>query len=97
MGAINQIPGLNWLIGEGGKLLETVGTAIGGFVGGIVGGFMSGVSSQFPKIGKDLAGFMTNVKPFIEGAKTIDFSVLKGVTQLSAAILVLTGAEGSPV
>lgn len=93
MGAINQIPGLNWLIGEGGKLLETVGTAIGGFVGGIVGGFMSGVSSQFPKIGKDLAGFMTNVKPFIEGAKTIDFSVLKGVTQLSAAILVLTGAE----
>lgn len=93
MGAINQIPGLNWLIGEGGKLLQTVGTAIGGFVGGIVGGFMSGVSSQFPRIGKDLAGFMTNVKPFIEGAKTIDFSVLKGVTQLSAAILVLTGAE----
>lgn len=93
MGAINQIPGLNWLIEEGGKLLETVGTAIGSFVGGIVGGFMSGVSSQFPKIGKDLAGFMTNVKPFIEGAKTIDFSVLKGVTQLSAAILVLTGAE----
>ncbi len=93
IGAINQIPGLNWLIGEGGKLLETVGTAIGSFVGGIVGGFMSGVSSQFPKIGKDLAGFMTNVKPFIEGAKTIDFSVLKGVTQLSAAILILTGAE----
>lgn len=93
MGAINQIPGLNWLIGEGGKLLQTVGTAIGGFVGGIVGGFMSGVSSQFPRIGKDLAGFMTNVKPFIEGAKTIDSSVLKGVTQLSAAILVLTGAE----
>lgn len=93
MGAINQIPGLNWLIGEGGKLLQAVGTAIGGFVGGIVGGFMSGVSSQFPRIGKDLAGFMTNVKPFIEGAKTIDSSVLKGVTQLSAAILVLTGAE----
>ena len=93
MGAINQIPGLSWLIGEGGKLLQAVGTAIGGFVGGIVGGFMSGVSSQFPRIGKDLAGFMTNVKPFIEGAKTIDSSVLKGVTQLSAAILVLTGAE----
>lgn len=93
MGAINQIPGLNWLIGEGGKLLQSVGTAIGGFVGGIVGGFMSGVSSQFPKIGKDLAGFMTNVKPFIEGAKTIDSSVLKGVAELSAAILVLTGAE----
>lgn len=93
IGALNQIPGLNWLIGEGGKLLESVGTAIGGFVGGIVGGFMSGVSSQFPKIGKDLADFMTNVEPFIEGAKTIDSRVLKGVADLSAAILIITGAD----
>lgn len=92
-GALNQIPGLNWLINEGGKLLQSVGTAIGGFVGGIVGGFMSGVSSQFPKIGKDLSEFMTNVKPFIEGAKTVDSRVLKGVADLSAAILLLTGAD----
>lgn len=92
-GALNQIPGLNWLINEGGKLLQSVGTAIGGFVGGIVGGFMSGVSSQFPKIGKDLSGFMTNVKPFIDGAKTVDSRVLKGVSDLSAAILLLTGAD----
>lgn len=92
-GALNQIPGLNWLVNEGGKLLQSVGTAIGGFVGGIVGGFMSGVSSQFPKIGKDLAGFMTNVKPFIDGAKAVDSRVLKGVTDLSAAILLLTGAD----
>ena len=92
-GALNQIPGLNWLVNEGGKLLQSVGTAIGGFVGGIVGGFMSGVSSQFPKIGKDLSEFMTNVKPFIEGAKAVDSRVLKGVTDLSAAILLLTGAD----
>lgn len=92
-GALNQIPGLNWLVNEGGKLLQSVGTAIGGFVGGIVGGFMSGVSSQFPKIGKDLSDFMTNVKPFIEGAKTVDSRVLKGVADLSAAILLLTGAD----
>lgn len=92
-GALNQIPGLNWLVNEGGKLLQSVGTAIGGFVGGIVGGFMSGVSSQFPKIGKDLSEFMTNVKPFIEGAKSVDSRVLKGVADLSAAILLLTGAD----
>lgn len=92
-GALNQIPGLNWLVNEGGKLLQSVGTAIGGFVGGIVGGFMSGVSSQFPKIGKDLSEFMTNVKPFIEGAKAVDSRVLKGVADLSAAILLLTGAD----
>lgn len=92
-GALNQIPGLNWLVNEGGKLLQSVGTAIGGFVGGIVGGFMSGVSSQFPKIGKDLSEFMTNVKPFIDGAKAVDSRVLKGVSDLSAAILLLTGAD----
>ena len=44
VGALAQIPGLNWLINEGGNLLQGIGTAIGKFVGGIVGGFMSGVS-----------------------------------------------------
>ena len=71
VGALAQIPGLSWLIGEGGKLLEGIGTAIGQFVGGIVGGFMSGVSSQFPQIGADLSAFMTNIQPFIEGASQI--------------------------
>lgn len=37
VGALAQIPGLNWLINEGGNLLQS-GTAIGKFVGGIVGG-----------------------------------------------------------
>ena len=71
IGGLAQIPGLSWLISEGGKLLEGIGTAIGSFVGGIVGGFMSGVSSQFPQIGADLAAFMTNVQPFIDGASSI--------------------------
>ena len=51
VGVLAQIPGLEWLIGEGGNLLQGIGAAIGQFVGGIVGGFMSGVSSQFPQIG----------------------------------------------
>lgn len=41
IGGLAQIPGLDWLIGEGGKLLQTIGNAIGGFIGGIVGGFMA--------------------------------------------------------
>lgn len=72
VGALAQIPGLNWLINEGGNLLQGIGTAIGKFVGGIVGGFMSGVSSQFPQIGSDLSGFMANVQPFLDGAASID-------------------------
>lgn len=93
MGAINQIPGLGWLIGEGGKLLQNVGAAIGGFVGGIVGGFMEGVSSQFPKIGTNLSEFMKNVTPFIEGASAIDPSMLAGARALTEVILLLTAAS----
>ena len=93
VGALAQIPGLSWLIGEGGKLLEQIGTAIGGFVGGIVGGFMSGISSQFPQIGSDLASFMTNVQPFIDGASSISPAMFDGVQALTDAILLLTKAE----
>ncbi len=93
VGALAQIPGLSWLIGEGGKLLEGIGTAIGQFVGGIVGGFMSGVSSQFPQIGADLSAFMTNVQPFIEGASQIDASMMDGVKALAETILILTAAD----
>ena len=93
IGALAQLPGLSWLIGEGGKLLEGIGTAIGKFVGGIVGGFMSGVSSQFPQIGADLSGFMTNVQPFIEGASRIDRSMMDGVRALGETILILTAAD----
>lgn len=93
VGALAQIPGLDWLINEGGDLLQSIGTAIGKFVGGIVGGFMSGVSSQFPQIGSDLAAFMTNVQPFIDGAKSIDASILDGVKTLTSTIIMLTGAE----
>lgn len=93
VGALAQIPGLDWLINEGGKFLEGIGVAIGSFVGGIVGGFLGGVTSQFPKIGTDLSNFMTNAKPFIEGAKSIDSSVINGVNALAEMILVLTGAS----
>lgn len=93
VGGLAQIPGLNWLINEGGKLLESIGTAIGSFVGGIVGGFMSGVSSQFPQIGADLSAFMTNVQPFIDGAGSISPDMLTGVKALTEAIVLLTGAE----
>lgn len=93
IGALAQLPGLSWLIGEGGKLLQSVGTAIGQFVGGIVGGFMSGVSSQFPQIGADLSAFMINVTPFIVGASMIKPSMMDGVKALAETILILTAAD----
>jgi hypothetical protein len=93
VGALAQIPGLQWFINEGGNLLQGVGTAIGKFIGGIVGGFMSGVSSQFPQIATDLSGFMTNIQPFIQGASAIDPSMMDGVKALAETILILTAAN----
>lgn len=93
VGALAQIPGLSWLVSEGGKLLQGIGTAIGQFVGGIVGGFMSGISSQFPQIGMDLSSFMLNIQPFIEGASRIDPSMMDGVKALAETILILTAAD----
>ena len=93
VGGLAQIPGLQWLIGEGGQLLQTIGNAIGGFVGGIVGGFMTGISSSFPQIGADLSSFMTNVQPFIDGAASIDSSMLSGVKALTEAIILITAAD----
>jgi hypothetical protein len=93
VGGLAQIPGLQWLINEGGNLLQGIGTAIGKFIGGIVGGFMSGVSSQFPQIATDLSGFMTNIQPFIQGASAIDPSMMDGVKALAETILILTAAN----
>lgn len=93
VGALAQIPGLSWLIGEGGTFLQIIGNAIGKFVGGIVGGFAEGVSSSFPQIAKDLSAFMTNLQPFIAGAKGLDASMADGVKALASTILVLTAAD----
>ena len=93
VGLLSKLPGLSWLVGGGGKLLQGIGTAIGQFVGGIVGGFMSGVSSQFPQIGADLSTFMNNVQPFLQGASQIQPSMMDGVKALAETVLILTAAD----
>lgn len=92
IGAIAQIPGLDWIISEGGNFLQLLGTAIGQFIGGIAGGIMGGISSQFPKIGADLSAFMLNAMPFIMGCKMIDESMMSGVRALAETVLILTAA-----
>lgn len=92
-GALNQIPGLQWIIGEGGSLLQAIGVAIGNFIGGIAGGIASGFTSQLPQIGNDISNFMTNAQPFIEGAKSIDASMMTGVKTLGESLLYIAGAD----
>ena len=93
VGAFAQIPGLNWLIKEGGNFLELLGTALGQFIGGLAGGIASGFSSSLPKIGDNLSAFMMNLGPFIDGAKAVDNSVLTGVKNLVKVLLLVTAAN----
>lgn len=93
VGALAQIPGLSWLIGEGGDLLQQIGTAIGQFVGGIVGGIAEGATSTLPQVGTNLSNFMTNLQPFIDGMAGVDASVIDSAKALANAILALTAAD----
>ena len=93
IGALAQIPGLSWLIEESGDFLQTVGTAIGQFIGGIVGGIAEGATSTLPQVATNLSDFMTNLQPFIDGAKMIDATMMEGVKSLAETILLLTGAN----
>lgn len=93
LGGIATIPGVKWLVGEGGELLEEVGKAIGRFVGGIIGGLAAGATSTLPEIGTNLAGFAENAKPFFETMSNLDDSVTDGVMTLATAVGLLS-AEG---
>ena len=92
LGAISQIPGVQWLVEEGGNFLQKIGTAIGQFVGGIVAGVAEGATSTLPQVANNLSTFMTNLTPFLDGIKSIDESSLTSVKALTDMILTLTAA-----
>ena len=74
-------------------LLNKFAYGIGSFIGNIVKGFSEAVLSILPYFGTQLSLFMTNLTPFIEGAKKIDLRVLEGIGILSLAIAALLAAE----
>lgn len=90
---VKKFPQLEEFLNTGIPILQKIGYALGSFLGNIVGGFTEGATSGLPKVGKNLSDFMTNVQPFIEGAKKTDSSVTTGITSLCKAILALTGTD----
>lgn len=92
-GKLAQIKGLKDLIGEGGGLLQAIGTAIGKFVGGIIGGVAEGVTSSLPSVATNLSNFMTNLKPFLDGISLLDASVLENAKTLTQVILTITATS----
>ena len=93
IGLINKIPGVEKVIDDGSRILGKIGTAIGEFFGNIAGGLISGVTSTFPKVAENLSNFMTDIQPFIDGAKKIDSSIFDGVKTLTSVISELTKAS----
>lgn len=93
LGGLNQIPGFSWLMDEGIKVLGQIGEGIGTFVGSIIGAGLEAVSEGIAASGANLSKFMTDLQPFIEGAKNIDASVLGGIAALTGAIVLLTAAS----
>jgi tape measure domain-containing protein len=91
---VEEFPKLEEFLNTGIPMIEKIGTAIGSFFGNIISGFIGGiVTGALPVIGQDLSDFMANLKPFIEGSKSIDTKVIDGVKTLAETILILTGAN----
>lgn len=90
---VEQFPILETFVTKGAALLEGIGRAIGGFVGGIAGGILEGITSSLPNVATDLSTFMTNLTPFIEGAKQIDDGVLSSVKNIASMIVLLSAAN----
>ena len=93
IGALAQLPGLSWLVGEGGKLVIKIGSIVAEFAGTLISSFGAGLTSGLPQIATNLSKFMDNLDPFIEGAKRIDASVLEGTKALVGVVLALTAAN----
>ena len=94
IGALAEhFPGMEEMLNKGIPILEKIGYGLGSFFGNIVGGFMDGVTSGLPDVGTNLSNFMTNLQPFIEGAKGIDETALNGVTSLAKMLALISGAS----
>ena len=94
LGALtSKFPELETFLNKGIPILEKIGYALGSFFGHIIGGFVGGATSGLPEIGKNLSSFMTNLQPFLDGAKGIDPSAMDGVQSLVKAIIGITAAD----
>lgn len=90
---MQQFPQLESFLDTGIPILEKLAYAVGSIAGKLLAGFADGALSSLPVLGTYLSNFMTNATPFIEGAKTIDESVMNGVETLVKAVLALTAAN----
>ena len=92
-GAIKQIPGVDWLVSEGGEFLQKIGEAIGKFIGGFVGGVLDGLTDNLVSVADNLSNFIMHLTPFLIGVKMIDPSMKTAIDSLVGMILALTASS----
>ena len=90
---MDKFPVLESFMDKGISTLIKIAGGLGEMVGAFVGGALVRISSSLPIIGANLSLFMTNLTPFIAGAKMVDVDTLVGVGILAASILLLTAAN----
>ena len=90
---MTKFPAIEQFLNTGIPILVNLANGVGQMVGAFVSGIMTSIASGLPEIGLYLSQFMLNATPFITGAKMIDESVIKGITNLAGAILALTAAD----
>ena len=92
-GGLAQIPGIKWIIEEGGNFLQIIGTSLGKFIGGFAGGVGVGITSQMPTMAKNLTSFADEFSKFAEKISSIPDNTVDKVKAITATILYLSGAE----
>ena len=90
---VTQFPILQTFIDTGIPILVKLANGVGLIVGSLVAGFATAVATSLPYIATQLSMFMTNLTPFINGARMIDSTVLTGIGYLSGAVALLCAAQ----
>lgn len=93
LGGLSKIDGFNELIGNGSGVLSQIGSALGGFVGSVIDGIADKATENMPTFATRLSEFMTNLQPFITGAKQIDGSIVESMASIVGVVLAITAAE----
>ena len=92
-GGLAQIPGLSWLVEEGGEFLGKIGYAIGNFIGSFGKAIIDNIADSLPNFGAKLSEFMVNLGPFLDGVDRLNPTTTKAVQELATAILIITAAD----
>lgn len=91
--AIMSIPGIDAFMSRGVHLFEIIGQAIGAIFGGLAEGIIDAVSGSLPVVATNLSRFMTNLKPFVDGASDFDEGTISSIKNLAEAIALITASN----